>query len=223
MDNKVLKRNNFAIKNNLKSVYNQIEKNMGFVPNSMYAMGTVPALLTNFTLFSGLLIGNPKKVNLWSSIILVTKNAYYSLQFLRRKNRLPLYLKSLVGHMASYGSGCKYCQAHTITDAKNSGASEDQLSKLWQFETSKAFNEMEKAALRFALAAGSSPNLVTKDHFVELNKHFTESQIVELGAIVSLFGFLNRWNDSFATRLEAEPLATAKQYLKPNGWDIGKH
>jgi len=219
------KENYTANKQNkrFKGIYRQVENNVGFVPNSMFAMAKIPALLSNFTLFSGLLIGNPKKISLLSSIVLVVKNAYWSLKFLNRKDRLPLYLKSLVGHISSYAAGCKYCQAHTIIEAKHYGVNEDQLNNLWQFEDSDAFNETEKVALRFALAAGSLPNAVTKDHFIELNKHFTESQIIELGAVVSLFGFLNRWNDSFATELEAAPLEAAKQYLTPKGWGRDKH
>lgn len=218
-----MSKENSDLEKQLKGVYKLIESNMGFVPNSMRAMNKVPALLTNFTLFSGLIIGNPKKVSLFSSTMLVIRNAYYSLKFLRQKNKLPLYLKALAGHISSYAAGCKYCQAHTISEAKHSGASEAQLNNLWQFETSSAFNEKEKTALRFAFAAGSSPNGVNQNHFTELKKHFTESQIIELGAVVSLFGFLNRWNDSFATVLEDKPFEVAEQYLKANGWDSGKH
>jgi len=218
-----LKEKKTTVNKHLNSIYKQIENNMGFVPNSMYAMGKVPALLSNFTMLSGLLIGNPKKVNLVSSIGLVIKNIYYSLKFLREQNRVPLYLKSLVGHISSYAAGCKYCQAHTITNAKHYGASEAQLNNLWQFETNQAFNDKERTALRFAFAAGNTPNAVTKNHFAELNKHFTETQIIELGAVISLYGFLNRWNDSFATVLENAPLQAAEKHLSPKGWEIGKH
>jgi len=41
--------------------------------------------------------------------------------------------------------------------------------------------------------------------------------------VIGLFGFFNRWNDSLATTLEAEPLENAKRRLRPTGWRIGKH
>ena len=64
---------------------------------------------------------------------------------------------------------------------------------------------------------------MTEEHFTDLREHFNENQIVELGAVISLFGFLNRWNDTFATQLESEPIATANSFLKDEGWLIGKH
>jgi hypothetical protein len=42
-------------------------------------------------------------------------------------------------------------------------------------------------------------------------------------AVISLFGWLNRWNDTMATELEDEPLAFASQHLTANGWSAGKH
>ncbi len=57
----------------------------------------------------------------------------------------------------------------------------------------------------------------------ELGKHFSEPQIVELTAVVSLYGFLNRWNDSMATPLEEKPLEFAKKHLSGAGWEAGKH
>jgi hypothetical protein len=45
------------------------------------------------------------------------------------------------------------------------------------------------------------PNAVTDAHFAELKKHYTDAQIVEIVAVISLFGFLNRFNDTTATEL----------------------
>ena len=39
-----------------------------------------------------------------------------------------------------------------------------------------------------------------------MRRHWTDGEIVETLAVVALFGFLNRWNDSMATPLE--PVAT---------------
>jgi hypothetical protein len=42
-------------------------------------------------------------------------------------------------------------------------------------------------------------------------------------AVVGLFGFLNRWNDSMATELEDVPRAFARRTIGPGGWEPGKH
>ena len=56
----------------------------------------------------------------------------------------------------------------------------------------------------------------------ELEKYFTDKQIVEIVATISIFGFLNRWNDSMATKLEEKPLSFAREHLSKN-WEPGKH
>ncbi len=67
------------------------------------------------------------------------------------------------------------------------------------------------------------PNAVEDAHFEALRQHFGDEEIVELVAVVALFGFLNRWNDTMATTLEAGPLAFAERQLGGRGWTVGKH
>jgi hypothetical protein len=38
-----------------------------------------------------------------------------------------------------------------------------------------------------------------------------------------MFAFLNRWNDTMGTPLEAKPLEVAQQTLGGQGWEAGKH
>jgi len=91
------------------------------------------------------------------------------------------------------------------------------------FETSEHFDERERAALRLARDAALVPPAVTDAHFEDLRRHFDEREILELVAQIALFGFLNRWNDTLATELEASPLRFAREHLGARGWDAGKH
>lgn len=200
-----------------------IEKNMGFVPNSIKTMARLPAIMGSFAHLSGLLLGNPEKTSPWLFVKLTLRNMKWAAAFMKRKDRIPLQLRNLVAYVSSNAAGCQYCQAHSINEATHNGVSDDKLAAVWDFENSELFTEEEKAALRFGLAAGSCPNSVTKTHFQDLKKHFSEDQIIELGAIVALFGFLNRWNDSFATELEELPFESANKHLSKNGWSPGKH
>ena len=50
-----------------------------------------------------------------------------------------------------------------------------------------------------------------------------EGQIVEILGVVSMFGFMNRWNDSMATPLEEEPVEVGEKHLAKRGWNVGKH
>jgi len=42
-------------------------------------------------------------------------------------------------------------------------------------------------------------------------------------AMISLFGFLTRWNDGVATETEDGPAAFALETLGDLGWELAKH
>jgi alkylhydroperoxidase family enzyme len=94
---------------------------------------------------------------------------------------------------------------------------------VWEYRTSPLYSEAERVALDFALAASAVPNEVTDQSFAELRRHWNDTQVVEIVAVIAMFGFLNRWNDTLATPLEAEPIEVGERYLAPHGWDAAKH
>jgi alkylhydroperoxidase family enzyme len=132
-------------------------------------------------------------------------------------------LKWMVGNLASKSHGCMYCAAHTVGGASRSGVSDEKTAALWTFEQSPLFSEAERAALRFALLAAQVPNGVSDSDFATLRVHFEEAQCAELLAVVSLYGFFNRWNDTLATPLEAVAQAHAQSRLGEHGWHAGAH
>ena len=73
------------------------------------------------------------------------------------------------------------------------------------------------------MAAASQPNVVTDELFAQVQQHWSEAVIVEILGVVDMFAFLNRWNDTMATPLEAAPLAVAEKALGSQGWSAGKH
>jgi len=85
------------------------------------------------------------------------------------------------------------------------------------------FSAAERVALDFAIAAASQPNAVTDELFAQLKQHWNENQIVEIVAVISFFGFMNRYNDTMATPLEDEPIAVAQKHIAKQGWELGKH
>lgn len=64
---------------------------------------------------------------------------------------------------------------------------------------------------------------VTDGHFAELKQHFSEDAIIEIVCVIALFGFLNRFNDTMATPLEAEPIEVGEKHLAKSGWSAGRH
>jgi uncharacterized peroxidase-related enzyme len=177
-------------------IFDLIERTMGFVPSSLPTMARIPALFDTFGAFAATVM-----------------NA----------GHIERPLVQLIAHVASTAAGCQYCQAHTATHAHHLGVDTDKIANVWTFETDHRFSEAERAALRLARDAAQVPNLATDDHFTELARHYDDTQIVQIVAVISLFGYLNRWNDTMATTLEAAPLAFATQHLSSRGWQAGKH
>ncbi|MBW2268936.1 MAG: carboxymuconolactone decarboxylase family protein [Deltaproteobacteria bacterium] len=173
-----------------------IEQALGFVPNSLLTLGRSPALLRAFAGLSGAVL---------------------------MQGQIDRELKQLVAFVSSNAAGCRYCQAHTSHSAERLGVPLEKLQAAFEFETSPLFSAAERAALQLAQAAGLVPNASRDDHFVELRRHFDETQIVEIVSVIALFGWLNRWNDTMATELESGPLAFAEANLARHGWKSGRH
>ena len=133
-------------------------------------------------------------------------------------------LKMLVSLIASQAAGCRYCQAHMANLSKIYNASQEKIAMAWDFESCNLFSDAEKAALRLAYYGAMSPSQASQAHFDEVYKYFDEGQVVEIVASISLFGFLNRWNDTMATELEDLPKEVAKDMIGGNfGWEPSKH
>ena len=113
--------------------------------------------------------------------------------------------------------------AHNAGGSLQQGVPADKLAQVWEFRTSDLFPEAEKVALEYAIASASQPNDVTDELFDRLRQHWDDGQIVEITALVSFFGFMNRWNDSLATPLEDEPAAVAEEHITDHGGQLGKH
>jgi AhpD family alkylhydroperoxidase len=171
-------------------------KSMEYTPNSMLTMGHWPELLGAVGGLAGVVLGS---------------------------GEVDRGLKQLVAFVVSNASGCRYCQAHTSHGAVHEGVTLEKINAAFEFETSPLFNDAERAALRVALHAGMTPNAVDAEQMATLREQFTEKQVVEIVAVISLFGFFNRWNDTMATTLEDIPRSFAVDGISGRGWEVGKH
>lgn len=169
----------------------------GYIPTSMRIMAHKPDILRAF----GGLIG----------------------AIMRTETELPMATKWLTAHAVSTSAGCVYCQAHTAANGSKKGLSADKVQDLLNYRASPLFDDSERGVIEFGLAAGEVPNATNRSHFDALREHFTQGQIVEMVSVISLFGWLNRWNDTFASDLEDAPRAFATEKLADRGWEVGKH
>ena len=170
---------------------------LGFTPNSVLTMQHRPAIARAFIQLNQAVMEN--------------------------RGQVTSALKRLIGFVASRTTGCRYCQAHTIRAAERYGAEREQLENVWDYRHHPAFSEAERAALDLAAAASTNPNGLDEALKQRLHQWWDEGEIVEILGVVSLFGFLNRWNDSMATTLEDDAKASGVEWLSGDGWDPGKH
>jgi alkylhydroperoxidase family enzyme len=179
--------------NQLVTFFNET---LGFCPNSVLTMNKKPLMADAF-------------INLNKAVM---DNA----------GSISSEFKRIIAYISSNTAGCRYCQAHTIRAAQRYGGSDKRLQQAWDFENSKLFSMKEKIALRFVIAASTSP---TNTQFFEreLKANWSEEDILEMVSVIALFGFLNRWNDVMGTTLEEEAKRSAERYLNQAGWEIGKH
>jgi uncharacterized peroxidase-related enzyme len=181
----------------LKDAFDVYRKSLGFVPNSVLIMQRRPKLVKALAQLASAV---------WD-----------------RESAVELGFKRLLAHFASRASGCRYCMAHTAGGALRLGVNEKKLDALWDYKTSPLYTDAERLALDFALAAAAVPNDVTDEMFAAMRAHWTEDQMVEIVGVISMFGFLNRWNDTLATPLEEEPTHVGERFLAKGGWSAGKH
>jgi len=134
-----------------------------------------------------------------------------------------IVLNMMVFTVSSQASGCRHCQAHGAYALNGLDLDLDKIQALWNFDRSALFDDRERAALRFALAAGQSPSAVGADHHADLRTHFNDEEARTLLGVVALGGFMNRYNDALATVTDAESADWAAVHLQPVGWDLGKH
>jgi uncharacterized peroxidase-related enzyme len=170
---------------------------LGFCPNSVLTMQRRPAISKAFINLNKAVMANEGRVN--------------------------SALKRMIAWVSSNSTGCRYCQAHAIRAAERYGAEQEQLDNIWEYRTHPAFSEAERAALDFSLQASMVPNAVDAKIKERLYKHWDEGEIVEMLGVISLFGYLNRWNDSMGTNIEEGAVESGNQYLGKYGFEVGKH
>lgn len=181
----------------LEDDFELFEEILGFVPNSLLTMQRKPEVVEGFHALTEKVMNETGEVD-------------------------PGF-KRMAAHFSSRAAGCQYCEAHSLIAANIHGVSQEKIDDLWEYQTSEHYTEKERVGLDFALAAGKVPNEVDEEIMSAMQEHWSDDEIVELLAAISLYGFLNRWNDTMATDLEDEPREMGDRVLSQGGWDGGKH
>lgn len=117
----------------------------------------------------------------------------YEMNKLDDRLTLPPELHLLVKTFVATVNGCAFCQDIAMAEAPGEDLPMDKLEALLDYESHPAFDEAERAALRYADEATREVE-VTDETFASLRAHFSEREIVEITVLVALENFYNRMN-----------------------------
>jgi AhpD family alkylhydroperoxidase len=117
-------------------------------------------------------------------------------QALRKGDSVDERVRYLVELRGSQLIGCEYCIDLGSQICRHSGFSDDELLALAHHQTSDLFTPQEHAALDYTDGVMRTPVEVSDEVFARMQEHFTDKQIVEITALLTLVN-VNRFNAAF--------------------------
>lgn len=153
----------------------RLEELWGTPPNLYRALGNHPKLVAAWTEFS---------------------------KTLRYDTRTPRPLRELVILRGAQLMRSEYEWAQHLKMARKAGVSEERISALSSFRTSKAFTDKEKAAL--SLAEAVTLGSVSDEVQAEALRHFDMHDYVELCIVAAFYAMVGRMLDAMGVQLEPE-------------------
>jgi AhpD family alkylhydroperoxidase len=117
-------------------------------------------------------------------------------QAIRRGNTVDERLKYLVELKGAQMIGCEYCVDLGSQICRNGGFSDEELRAIPRYRQSELFSERDKVALDYTVAVMRTPVEVTDELFARMKEHFTDEQLVEITALLTVVN-LDRFNAAF--------------------------
>lgn len=115
---------------------------------------------------------------------------------IRKAKNVDERLRNLIELKGAQMIGCEYCVDLGSQVCRHSGLSDEELLALPNYRSSSLFTEREKVALDYTVAVMRTPVEVTDELFARMREHFTEKQMVEITAHLTLVN-LDRFNAAF--------------------------
>jgi alkylhydroperoxidase family enzyme len=117
-------------------------------------------------------------------------------QAIRKGKTVSERIRNLVELKGAQMIGCEYCVDLGSQICRHSGLSDDELLALPRYQSSDLFTDAEKAALDYTVGVMRTPVDVTDQVFARLREHFSDQQIVEITALLTLVN-VDRFNAAF--------------------------
>ena len=123
---------------------------------------------------------------------------------LREAATLPKRVLELAIVTVSKLNECDYCVAHHTPFLVVEGVSRAGVERVLDYRDHPEFDERDKLAVEYAIAAWERPSRIPDALFARLKTHFSEAQLVELTLRITLCGFFNKFNDALGVEEEPE-------------------
>ncbi|HEY2656090.1 MAG TPA: carboxymuconolactone decarboxylase family protein [Solirubrobacteraceae bacterium] len=117
-------------------------------------------------------------------------------QAIRKGKGVDERVKNLVELKGAQMIGCEWCVDLGSQIWRNSGFTDDELLALPRYRSSELFTNREKVALDYTVAVMRTPVAVTDELFALVREQFSDEQIVEITALLTLVN-LDRFNAAF--------------------------
>jgi AhpD family alkylhydroperoxidase len=117
-------------------------------------------------------------------------------QAVRKGKSVDERLKNLIELKGAQMIGCELCVDLGSQICRNNGLSDEELLALPRYHQSDLFTEREKVALDYTVAVMRTPVEVTDELFAQMKEHFSDEQLVEITAHLTLTN-LDRFNAAF--------------------------
>ena len=117
------------------------------------------------------------------------------------ENILPKRYLEIALVVVSKINECRYCVAHHTPRAIEHGLTPDAVANILEAEVD-GFDEVDMLVRDFAMQVTNNFQYMRDQIFVDMRKHFSEEQIVELTLRTALCGFFNRFNDALQIGME---------------------
>ncbi len=151
----------------VRPILEGMQKKLGSVPSIYGAMAHAPELLQGFLALNGAL----------------------------PKTKLDAKLRELAYMKVSQLNRCEYCLKHHRNFGQKSGLTDRQLDELDRFESSDAYDDLQRDVLRYAEEVTRHVN-VSPDLVNRLRQALSEREVVELAMTVGIANFTNRISET---------------------------
>jgi AhpD family alkylhydroperoxidase len=117
-------------------------------------------------------------------------------QAVRKGKSVDERLRNLVELKGAQMIGCEFCVDLGSQICRNSGFSEEELLALARYRQSALVSDREKLALDYTVGVMRTPVEVTDELFAGMKEHFSDAQLVEITALLTLVN-IDRFNAAF--------------------------